>query len=195
MINLNKKCNLSNNARNYINDFRKILEDMISEMTNAELTDSISHNFIVQMIPHHCAAIEMSKNVLKYTTNIALERIASNIITDQTQSIENMEKIKNECSLLCNSHHDLCKYNKDFESITNVMFAQMSNSLVTNNININFISERIPHHRGAIQMSNNALKYDICSELKPMLYAIIKSQREEIKQMQCLFNRLKRHNF
>lgn len=192
---MNKRCNLSSNARNYINDFKKILEDMISGMTNAELTDSISHNFIVQMIPHHCAAIEMSKNVLKYTTNITLEKIASNIITEQTRSIENMQEIKNKCSLLCNSQQDLYNYNQCFEQITNIMFTKMSNSLITNNININFISEMVPHHKGAIRMSNNALKYDICQDLKPILHEIIKSQREGVKKMQSLFNSINKCNF
>ncbi len=49
-------------------------------MSNAKLTNSISHNFIVQMIPHHEAAIEMSENILKYTSNDSLQNIASNKI-------------------------------------------------------------------------------------------------------------------
>lgn len=47
---------------------------MIQGMTDDELDESISHNFIVQMIPHHKAAIEMSQNLLQYT-NLFLYRI------------------------------------------------------------------------------------------------------------------------
>lgn len=54
---------------------------MIQGMTEAELTGSISDNFIVQMIPHHRAAIEMSGNILKYTTSIPLQEIALGIIS------------------------------------------------------------------------------------------------------------------
>lgn len=53
---------------------------MIQGMTSPELSCSISHNFIVQMIPHHRAAIEMSHNLLCYTTDIALQNIAVNTI-------------------------------------------------------------------------------------------------------------------
>lgn len=67
---------------------------MIEGITNAELTDSLSHNFIVQMIPHHRAAIEMSENLLQYTTFVPLQRIAQNIVNEQTKSIENMDPFR-----------------------------------------------------------------------------------------------------
>lgn len=38
-------------TKNYLCRFYKILDEMIEGMTNAELTSSLSHNFIVQMIP------------------------------------------------------------------------------------------------------------------------------------------------
>lgn len=70
---------------------------MIEEMTSAKLTNSISHNFIVQMIPHHQAAIKMSQNILKYTTLLPLQNIAKNIISEQTKSIEAMKEILGVC--------------------------------------------------------------------------------------------------
>lgn len=51
-------------TKQYLCCFYEILDNMIEEMTNAKLTNSISHNFIVQMIPHHQAAIKMSQNIL-----------------------------------------------------------------------------------------------------------------------------------
>lgn len=59
----------------------------IQEMTDAELGDSISNNFIIQMISHHRAAIKMSQNLLPYTTCVPLQEIASNIIESQNKSI------------------------------------------------------------------------------------------------------------
>ena len=53
---------------------------MIQQMNSAQLSNSISYNFIVQMIPHHKAAIEMSCNLLQYTTLVPLQEIALNII-------------------------------------------------------------------------------------------------------------------
>ncbi len=72
----------------YLCRFYSILDEMIAKMTKAQPTDSLSHTFIVQMIPHHQAAIDMSRNILPYATFLPLQTIARNIITEQTQSIE-----------------------------------------------------------------------------------------------------------
>ena len=72
---MNSECVLSNVTKEYLDRFYCILDEMIKGMSCAELTDSISHNFIVQMIPHHKAAIDMSLSILKYTTCIPLQNI------------------------------------------------------------------------------------------------------------------------
>ena len=54
---------------------------MIRKMTGAQLTGSVSLNFIRQMIPHHRAAVQMSENLLKYRGSGPLAKIAENIIT------------------------------------------------------------------------------------------------------------------
>lgn len=177
---------LSNVTKEYLDRFYCILDEMIEDMTGAELTDSISHNFIVQMIPHHRAAIEMSKNLLRYTTFIPLQNIAEGIIKEQTKSIENMRKIQRQCSELENSQRDVSLYQRRVNQIIRTMFSEMKNAYTTNNINSNFIYEMIPHHEGAIKMSRNALQYDICPELKPILYAIISSQEKGVMQMKRL---------
>ena len=79
------QCQFSNVTMKYLEEFNRILEKMICNMKNAKLTNSISNNFIVQMIPHHRAAIEMSCNILQYTTDLTLQEIASNIVAEQTK--------------------------------------------------------------------------------------------------------------
>lgn len=183
---MNRQCRLSEVTKNYLAEFYCILDRMIEGMNNAELTHSISHNFIVQMIPHHRAAIEMSENILKYTTNIQLQDIAAGIITEQTKSIENMEQIECACAEFENTQQDLCLYNQRREQIMHTMFHKMRNAQSTNEINCNFMREMIPHHRGAVEMSENALRYDICPELVPVLHAIITSQKRGIREMSRL---------
>lgn len=181
---------LSDFTKSYLKRFRCILDELIEGMTTAELTDSISHNFIVQMIPHHMAAIEMSENILKYTTFIPLQEIAKNIISEQTKSIENMRAAQSECSCLVNSECDVSAYNQRVNRIMETMFSGMRNAAATNNINADFMREMIPHHRGAVEMSRNALRYEICSELRPILNAIIASQEKGIMQMQQLLRNM-----
>ena len=181
---------LSNNTKNYLRDFRFILDDMIEGMTDAQLTDSISQNFIVQMIPHHDAAIRMSENLLKYTTDIELQNIALNIVREQTESIENMERILRRCSRDKSSRQCSYRYNRKAEEIMRTMFARMRNAESTNSIDCNFIREMIPHHMGAVCMCENALRYEVCGGLRPILRSIISSQKRGIAQLRRLERRL-----
>ena len=56
----------------------------------------------------------------------------------------------------------------------------------TERIPCDFIREMIPHHEGAIRMSENALRFSLCPELIPILDAIIISQKEGVRQMRKL---------
>lgn len=181
-----KECRLSNVTKEYLETFQTVFDNMIQGMTEAELNDSISHNFIVQMIPHHLAAIEMSRNLLKYTTDIPLQDIALGIIEEQTKSIEDMRKIECTCSMLTNSEQMRRSYECRTGQIMQAMFRKMREACSDNDINADFMREMIPHHQGAIAMSETALLYDICPELIPILRAIIVSQQRGVRQMQRL---------
>lgn len=186
VLRMNNCCRLSNVTKEYLYAFQEILDLMIQGMTEAELMDSISHNFIVQMIPHHRAAIEMSHNILNYTTNIPLQDIALQIISEQTKSIEDMERIVCGCSALQNTGKELSGYQCRMEEIMRTMFDAMGSACVVNDVNVDFMRQMIPHHLGAVRMSELTLKYCICRELVPILTAIITSQKRGIMQMQRL---------
>lgn len=179
-------CPLSNVAKTYLDAFSCILGTMIKKMTEAALSDSVSHNFIVQMLPHHRAAIEMSNNILKYTTDLAVQNIATQIIKEQTQSIENMQKILPLCECMKNTKEALCLYSRQTNRTMQAMFSAMGAACATNQLNTDFLREMIPHHRGAVEMSHLTLQYPICPELIPILESIIAEQKRGILQMQHL---------
>ncbi len=182
---MDKSCVLSSVTKDYLTAFHCILDEMIRDMTGARLTDSISQRFIVQMIPHHRAAIEMSRNILKYTTCVPLQEIAEGIIEEQTRSIANMEEALC-CSQQVNCERDVALYQRRVDQILRTMFAGMESASACNDINADFMREMIPHHCGAVRLSENALRYDICPELKPILEAIITSQKRGVRQMRRL---------
>lgn len=188
---MNKQCKLSDVTQRYLEQFYMILDGMVQGMTEAELTNSISHNFIVQMIPHHRAAIEMSENLLQYTTNVPLQNIAQNIVEEQTESIEDMCRILDECGCLENTDRALCLYQRKMNQIRQNMVSRMGNSVVTNSVDLDFICEMIPHHEGAIAMSEHTLRFDICPGLNPILEAIITSQERGVQQMKALLKCIK----
>lgn len=174
----------------YLCRYYEILDEMIQGMTQARLTENISGSFIVQMIPHHRAAIEMSRNLLQYTTCVPLQDIAANIISSQTKSIEALQRVDPQCALVQNQPQDVCLYRRKVQSILETMFHEMREAPAGNRINANFIREMVPHHEGAVRMSENALRYSICPELVPILQAIITSQKAGIRKMECLLRRM-----
>jgi len=190
VIYMKRDCGFKQEKEEYLRIFYMILDEMVRGMTQAELTDSISHNFIVQMIPHHRAAIEMSKNILQYTNDEQLREIADNIITEQTKSIEDMRRIECDCSALTNSSRDVCCYQMKMNQIMRNMFSLMRSAPAGKRVDCDFMWEMIPHHRGAVEMSTNALGFCICPELEPVLFAIISSQKKGIMQMQELLKKM-----
>ena len=81
----------------YLEEFHHIVKTMICEMTSARLKDSISYNFIVQMIPHHEGAVQMSKLTLLFRICPQLKPILQAIIKEQEQGICEMEDLLRNC--------------------------------------------------------------------------------------------------
>lgn len=175
-----------NAAEAYRCRYEAILNEMIGKMTNACLTDSLSHNFIVRMIPHHEAAIEMSRNILCYTRFEPLKKIAEGIISEQTQSIAQMKKALPECERCRNTEQERYRYECEYRRITETMFREMREACTNANLNASFMREMIPHHIGAIRMSRSLLRCPICGELVPILEAIIASQEKGVCEMRKL---------
>lgn len=176
----------SNVTSTYLQTYRSILNNMIQSITKVEPSDSISYNFILQILPHCQAAIQMSENLLHYTTNIPLQNIALNIIQTQTKSIEHMLQIQTQCQSLSNSKQDLSLFQRKTKQIMHIMFFEMENAPTTNQINSNFIYEILPHYEGAIKMSENVLQYKIYPDLKSALETSRILQEKEVLQIQYL---------
>ena len=178
----------------YINRYHEIMDRMIRRMSDAVETDSISHDFIMQMIPHHDAAIEMSRSVLRYTQSESLRNIANDIIATQTQSIESMLCILECCRKCVNTEKALLMYRRRCGQITHSMVTEMKNARATGDIGADFLREMILHHRGAIRMSGNALRFRICEELPPSLRVLISTQTKRIQTMEKLLAQCMRSN-
>lgn len=187
---MNRYQHYNDRTRIYMNMFYGILEEMIWGMTKVELTDSIGVNFIRRMIPHHKAAIEMSKNVLRFTQNQELRQIASDMIEEQTRSIQNLEQLECECHGYQNSREELCCYNDKITAVMTEMFECMRSAGAVNNIGCDFITGMVPHHEGAVKMASVAIAYPVCPRLNEILYQIIVSQKAAICRMHELSEKI-----
>ncbi|AVK86230.1 DUF305 domain-containing protein [Lysinibacillus sp. B2A1] len=188
---MTKSIELSNVTKAYLEEYKRILDKMMQGMTYVTITCNISENFIKQIIPHQVAAIKMSENVLRYTTNIPVQNLALEIINTSTETLECLEAIQNRCCIVQNSEYELYEYMCAYKEITEVMFQAMCAPPVSNNININYLREMIVHHQGGVRLAQNVLRFCICQELIPILRCMIDTMCQQICDMEKLLDALK----
>ena len=135
------------------------------------------------MVPHHQSAIYMCQNLLRFTDYELLKNITENIISIQTRGIGHMREIAITSYGYSNTRRDISLYERAYFSITRNMLCRMRNAPISNNINLNFIDEMIPHHEGAIRMCENVLKYKIDPRLVDIANSIIVEQTNEVKEL------------
>lgn len=178
-------------ARSYLSRYDKILQEMENKMKSFEPENNITKYFIECMIPHHQSAIYMSKSLLEYTTYEELQKMARRMIEVQTEEIEELCEIYRTTIGYINTKEDTQKYNNKYLLITTNMINKMKMSCRTININLNFATEMIPHHEGAIEMCNNLLKYCIDPRLKRIAQKMIKEQNEQIQRLKQIIHLIK----
>lgn len=183
-------CLLSEDSKNYLCCFYQTLDEMIQAMTTVGLNQSISHNFAAQMVPHCRAAVRMSSNVLRYTENPAIRQTAQRLMEEQTQAIDQMEAVLPACGQLTNAQMDLRLYQRRMDLICREMFVRMGAAPESNRLGAVFARQLLPHCQGAIRMAENALKYDVSTELVPILRGIAAQQRRRAMQLRTLLSRM-----
>ena len=89
----------------------------------------------------------------------------------------------------CCKMSDMEKYLKRFREIVCGLADKMLNRTSISDITLDFIECMIPHHRAAIDMCENLLKYCIDPRLKQIAEAMIKQQTkgvQELNKIRCI---------
>ena len=178
---------LSDPSKRYLCCYYQILDEMIQGITTAKLTRSLSHNFIVQMIPHHQAAVRMCRNLLQYSDDGAVRRLAQRITDQQTQGLQAMEGLLPDCG---QPQMDLRLCHRRTELILRELFSQMGSAPEGNRLDLVFLRQMIPHHLGAARMAQNTLRYQVATGLAPVLRSTIDTHCKEVRQMRALLRRM-----
>jgi uncharacterized protein (DUF305 family) len=138
--------------------------------------------FIDTMIAHHQGAVDMAKLVDGRTENRQMQTFADGIINAQEREIAEMTRIRSK--RFANNPPAL---NMDFPGMREGMGGMDMKKLGTlsgTEFDIEFATQMIPHHKGAIAMSNALLAGVLDPELRKLAETIIKDQTAEIDQMQ-----------
>lgn len=171
----------------YYDNYESILEVMEKRMEEAPQTGDATLDFLYEMKPHHEAAVSMSENLLKYGSNEAVKQLAATIIKDQLIGTGEIEALIQK--LKGNPQVDKAKeaeYLKAYHKIHDQMIDAMEDVKPSGNIDRDFLNQMIPHHEGAVAMSENILKYTANSEVKKLAQGIITNQQKQIAEMKQL---------
>lgn len=180
---------LSDESKQYLCCYYQILDEMIQGISAAKLTQSISHNCIVQLLPHHRSAVRLCRNLLEVSDDTAVRRLAQRVAAQQTQVIGQLETELPSAGQLTSPQMDLRLYQRRTDLIFRDMYAQMGAVPEGNQLDVLFLRQLIPHRQGAIRAARNALRYEVSTGLAPILRSVLDTQCREAGQMQALLRR------
>lgn len=145
--------------------------------------DEYDRVFIANMIEHHKGAVDMAKLALGNAKHQELKDMANQIISDQSQEIEDMTKWQKQWSYPSSSGEMMMDHSA--MGMTGVM-AGMTDSLrglSGDGFDEAFLAGMIQHHQSAIDMSYPGQTNAKHSEVKALTQAIVVAQSKEITQM------------
>lgn len=180
---------LSDESKRYLCCYYQILDEMVQGISAAKLTQSISQNTIVQMLPHHRAAVRLCRNILEASNDGAVRRLAQRVAVQQAQAIEQLEAELPDAAQLNSPQMDLRLCQRRMDLIFREMYAQMGAVPESSRLEALFLRQMIPQRQGAIRAARTALRFEVSTGLAPILRSVIDTQSREVGQMRVLLNR------
>lgn len=154
-----------------------------SNMQSSPNAASAPHDlqFIDTMIVHHEGAVDMAGMVADRTRNTQLRKFAEDIERDQEKEIAQMKQWREKWFAGAPP-----AINMEMPGMKESMDMDMSRLAAAKDkeFDVMFAEMMIPHHEGAVTMSEELLAKTDRAELKTLANQIIKSQTAEIKQME-----------
>jgi uncharacterized protein (DUF305 family) len=144
--------------------------------------------FIDSMIPHHQGGVVMAQEVLQKSKRPELIKLAKNIITEQKKEIAQMQQWRKQWYPKASAtpmmwHTEMNHQMAMTAAHKQSMMMNMSLGKADAGFDRRFLDAMIPHHQGALTMSQDSLKKSQRPELKQLAQNIIKSQQSEIDRM------------
>lgn len=173
----------------YLEEQDVVISDMLKNM-RVKPSGSAELDFLISLIPHSEASVELSKNYLLFGgSNKELKSLANEIIEEQTEEIEDMRKLirtiqKSGFTDKEKENGYLKLYNKMISSHQHITEETEASS----NVEKAYIEGMVIHHQMASDMAKAILKYSSHHEIKDIAEDILEMQMEEISQMEEIFN-------
>jgi uncharacterized protein (DUF305 family) len=142
--------------------------------------------FLSAMVPHHESALEMARAAEGRLENPEIREIQAAIESAQTAEIDQMERIHQRLFGAAlkpdESAHEELGLSAEEAGMGHTMGAQPIER-AAEPVDRAFVDQMIPHHRGAVVMSEAVLPQAEDAELKRLATAIKEAQAAEIETM------------
>ena len=156
----------------------ELMQANMSQMKEMKSTGNPDKDYAAMMKVHHMGALKMAQVQAAKGTDAQLKQLAQQMITEQQNEINTFEAFISGNSSANNGD----VFYKAAMKGMNDMKMEMDHS---GSIDKQFAQMMIPHHQGAIDMSNMYLKNGAQdAKLKELANKIISDQQKEIKELQ-----------
>lgn len=137
---------------------------MMNRMDSMPKTNDPEIDFVKMMIMHHQGAINMANVELQAGTNDSLKQTAQKIITEQ-QKETTLKPDRSDTAFTTEQMNNMTKMGK-----------MADEQLITGDIDNDFATLMIIHHRSAIDNSSSYLHHGDDEQIKTMAHKIVNSQ-------------------
>ncbi len=174
----NESSNTSSNAETTASQASATTQSTASVSPAATPYDA---QFLDTMSKHHQGAIEMARIAQSKVQLPELKALTKRIPADQQKEIDQMKAWREQWYGAVPPAENMQM--PGMSSSMNMDMSQMSSMKAGEDYDAMFIDMMIPHHEGAIQMSQDALVKAEHQEVKTLAKQIIDQQQKEIDQM------------
>jgi uncharacterized protein (DUF305 family) len=141
-------------------------------------------DFAMLMTAHHHGAIDASEVELKYGVDPNIRAFASKVIASQQPQIDQMSKWRQIHPSAAATPDAEAERAAFVDANTRMMNGMMAHGMGhSGKADLDYARMMIPHHQGAVDMSQIELKYGTDPELRRLAQAIITDQQAEIATM------------
>lgn len=138
--------------------------------------------FIVGMVPHHTAAVEMAQMALDRSEHREVKRLAQDIVDSQIEEIGVLRAI--HVRLYGAPLSSMSGDHGAMPGMSAEMGATPAELNAAPEFDRAFLDAMVPHHQGAIAMAKQEVAKGRDSELRRIARRIIEAQTREIAKMQ-----------
>lgn len=163
------------------------MHTMAHDMHAGMAFNNPDYAFAAGMLPHHIGAVDMAKVELQYGKNPQMRQLATNIIVAQDKEIKEMQHwlATHKADATQSPSKQSVAMHAELKSAMAQMNKQMMKGMSYDNADYAFAAGMLPHHIGAVAMAKVELQYGKNLQMRQLAKNIVRSQDQEIKEMQA----------